>query len=516
MTWVLFSLALFAFLAALILTPLIRDLAQRFGFVDVPDQHRKLHKNPIPCVGGVAIFLSYSLAFVATLFSFKNVGFVLPGGSIALGLLLAIFLIFFTGLLDDLINLKAWQKLIGQLLAANVAYWSGVQIHVLQWHPLEFWISLPVTLLWLVACTNAFNLIDGLDGLAAGVGLFATITVVVAALTNEDLPLAIATVPLAGCLLGFLRYNFNPASVFLGDSGSLSIGFFLGCCGVLWSQKSATLLGMAAPLMAMAIPLLDVCLSIVRRFLRGQPVFGADSRHIHHLLLSRGFTTRRVALLLYGVCALAAGFSLIENALENHYGGLIVLLFCVGAWIGIQHLDYSEFGLATRLFLKGTFRQTIDVQFRLRQFERLLDGASSLDACCEVIQAGCRDFGFVGLRIKLHDQVREVIHKPNLNGQWQLRISLPNSQYVNLYREFESDTEPPGLAGFAGILDRGLQRWLARSVCHECHSYPSAGAAASCRGTRGRCGARTSETPAAASLSSGYGVHPGTAVGDAD
>src|ERR1043166_6822987 len=130
-------------------------------------------------------------------------------------------------------------------------------------------------------------------------------------LLQHILMLAVATAPLAGALLGFLRYNFNPASIFLGDSGSLMIGFMLGCFGVVWSQKSATILGMTAPLMALGIPILDACLSVVRRFLRHQPIFGADRDHIHHRLLKRGLTPKGVAVLLYGMAAVGASFSLL-------------------------------------------------------------------------------------------------------------------------------------------------------------------------------------------------------------
>jgi UDP-GlcNAc:undecaprenyl-phosphate GlcNAc-1-phosphate transferase len=372
-----------------------------------------------------------------------------------------VMIVFLTGLLDDLIELRAWQKLAGQLSGAVVAYLSGVQIHVFHALSLEFWLSFPVTLLWLIACTNAFNLIDGLDGLAAGVGLFATITVVIAALTDRDLNLAIATVPLAGCLLGFLRYNFNPASVFLGDCGSLSIGFFLGCCGVLWAQKSATVLGMVAPLMAMAIPLLDAVLSVCRRFLRRQPIFGADRRHIHHLLLARGLTPRRAALLVYALCAVGAVFSLIENSLNNHFSGMVVILFCMGAWIGIQHLDYSEFGTATRLLVKGTFRTMVDVQCRLEQFERSIDEAVSLEECWEAVQTGCREFDFSGVRLYLHERVMEMAFRPATGGQWQIRIALPGSQYINLYQTFDNDSDAPGLVAFARILENAFQRRLA-------------------------------------------------------
>src|SRR5262249_32959422 len=154
---------------------------------------------------------------------------------------------------------------------------------------------------WLILCSNAFNLIDGVDGLAAGVGLTATTATLAAGLLHGDWMLGFVTAPLAGCLLGFLRYNFNPASIFLGDSGSLLIGFLLGCYGVIWSQKSVTMLGMAAPALVMALPLLEVGLSVVRRFLRNEPIFAGDRGHIHHRLLDRGLSPRRVAISLYVV-----------------------------------------------------------------------------------------------------------------------------------------------------------------------------------------------------------------------
>ena len=175
---------------------------------------------------------------------------------------------------------------------------GGVRILSIAGAPTEAWWNIPLTILWLLACMNAFNLVDGLDGLAAGVGLFATLTVFAAAMMQHNMVLAVATFPLAGAMLAFLCYNFNPATIFLGDSGALLIGFLLGCYAAIWSNKSATLLGMTAPLMALSIPLLDVALAIVRRFLRRQPIFTADRGHIHHRLLDRGFTPRRVVLVL--------------------------------------------------------------------------------------------------------------------------------------------------------------------------------------------------------------------------
>jgi UDP-GlcNAc:undecaprenyl-phosphate GlcNAc-1-phosphate transferase len=290
-------LAASSLLICLALTPLCRDLFRRAGVLDHPDQSRKTHARPIPRMGGIPIAIAYAGSFGLLLLSPLHAGSILSEHlPLVCKLLPAAALIFATGLIDDLVGLKSWQKLIGQVAAAVCAYWGGVQVLGIAGHLTNSWWSLPLTLAWLVGCANAFNLIDGVDGLATGLGLFATITSLIAALAQGNLELALAIVPLAGALLGFLRYNFNPASIFLGDSGSLLVGFLLGCYGVLWSQKSATLLAMTAPMMALAIPILDVCLSIVRRYLSHRPIFAADRGHIHHRLLDRGLSPRRGCL----------------------------------------------------------------------------------------------------------------------------------------------------------------------------------------------------------------------------
>src|SRR5712691_4022129 len=330
----LLFLAASSLLICLALTPLCRDIFTRAGLLDQPDQLRKTHARPVPRMGGVPIAIAYVGSFLLLLLSPFNAGSVL-GQHLPLvwKLLPAAGLIFATGLIDDLYGLKSRQKLLGQVAAALSAYWGGVQALTLAGHPVDHWWCLPLTVLWLVGCSNAFNLIDGVDGLAAGLGLFATLTMAIAALLHGNLTLAIATAPLAGALLGFLRYNFNPASIFLGDSGSLLVGFLLGCYGVLWSQKSATLLGMTAPLMALSIPILDVCLSIGRRFLSQSPIFGADRGHIHHRLLDRGLSPRRVALLLYAVGGVGALFAVLQGMVPVGLSILVPALFCLSAWL---------------------------------------------------------------------------------------------------------------------------------------------------------------------------------------
>src|SRR5437016_9923907 len=235
----LLALFLCSLVVSYILTPICRDVALRAGLVDSPDQKRKLHAHPIPRVGGVPIMAACLFSVLLLVLCGSAAGGMVVRALPSIARLFpAVLVIFAVGLLDDLIALKPRYKLAGQLVAAGLAFSAGVRIHSLGGHAIQSWWALPLTVFWLVGCTNAVNLIDGVDGLAAGVGLVATLTTLVAALLQPNLALALATVPLAGALCGFLRYNFNPASIFLGDSGSLLIGFLLGAYGLIWSQKS--------------------------------------------------------------------------------------------------------------------------------------------------------------------------------------------------------------------------------------------------------------------------------------
>jgi UDP-GlcNAc:undecaprenyl-phosphate GlcNAc-1-phosphate transferase len=411
--------------------------------VDHPDHIRKFHTGGIPRIGGISIFIAYLTSFAIILLSPIQFDDMVRGHlNVVRNLFPAATIVFFTGLLDDLLGLKAWQKFAGQFVASAVAIGEGVQISRIAWHQLPSWCTIPVTALWLVGCTNAFNLIDGVDGLAAGVGLLATTTTLIAALIEHNFGLAIATVPLAGALLGILRFNFNPASVFLGDSGSLLIGFLLGCYSVLWSQKSATILGMTAPLIVLSIPLLDTGLAIIRRFLRYQPIFGADHGHIHHKLLARGLTPRRVVILVYIVCGVCAALSLLQSFAHERFGGAIIVLFCVGAWIGIQHLGYSEFEMARRIVLAGNFRRHLNAELQLSTFSDDLTAAVTPDQCWTVLQHSYSNFGFKEIRLKLG--CRLYTHTTNgyhVADTWTVRIPLSENDYLNLSRGF--DTEAP-------------------------------------------------------------------------
>jgi UDP-GlcNAc:undecaprenyl-phosphate GlcNAc-1-phosphate transferase len=442
-----------AFLISLVLTPICRDVFRSYGVVDEPDHVRKVHRYPIPRVGGLAIAISYLAAYLVVrpdegsplALQLSLVWKLLPGAALVLAI----------GLLDDLFNLRAWQKLIGQLGAAGLACWGGVRILYIAHTFTNAWWNVPLTMLWLLACMNAFNLVDGLDGLAAGVGLFATLTVFIAAIMQHNMVLAVATLPLAGALLGFLCYNFNPATIFLGDSGALLIGYLLGCYAVIWGNKSATLLGMTAPLMALSIPLLDVALAIVRRFLRQQPIFTADRGHIHHQLLDRGLTPRRVVLVLYGLCGLAAAFSLLQGVIHS-FAGALLLLFGVFVLLGIQYLGYAEFDLAGRLLFSGEFQRTVSAQLDLRKFRAALAAARTPAACWEVIREDCAKFGFQHARLCLAGEFYEYTAQDAEASGWTVRVPLSNADYAVLCRPFACTLLPMVVAPFVDLLRQTL------------------------------------------------------------
>jgi UDP-GlcNAc:undecaprenyl-phosphate GlcNAc-1-phosphate transferase len=404
----------------------------------------------------VAVLIAYGLALAFILIApYGHLTISIPDTLMGVRALLpAILLVGLIGILDDIIGLNPWQKLIGEGLAASWVYFGGFGIYGFWAHPLPAWLGLPVTIIWLVGCTNALNMIDGMDGLAAGMAAFASLTTLIAALISRNVQLALVTAPLVGSLLGFLRYNFNPASIFLGDCGSLSIGFLLGCYGAMWSQKSATLLGMTAPLMALAIPLLDATIAIARRYLSDKPVFAADRRHIHHRLLDQGLKPGRAVLVLYAVAGVGAVCSLL---MQNQFGNFAVILFCAAAWVGVQHLGYLEFDLARQFLFSGSLRKIIGAHVRIQEFERALARVESPEAARQVIASNCGEFGFSGVRMHVGD--REFEHY--VGGQmsdncWQLRIPLRGSQYVNLYRDPQTKMHPVILSEFAEVLGRRL------------------------------------------------------------
>lgn len=455
------SLQAFGF--TLVLTPIFRDVFRSYKVVDQPDQGRKIHVYPIPRVGGIAIATAYFLVFFI---SRPAQGELRQELSLMANLMPAALLVFATGLIDDFFGLKPWQKLLGQVGGAALAFWAGVRMTGLGGDPLPIVWSLPLTFGWLLLCSNAINLVDGLDGLAAGVGLFASLTIFTGALLHGNDPLAFATLPLAGCLLGFLCFNFNPATVFLGDCGSLLIGFLLGCFGIIWSQKSVTLLGITAPLMALSLPLLDVGLCIVRRWLRNQPIFSADRGHIHHRLLDRGLSPRQAVFILYAICGLAATLALAQSLVNNLYvAALVVLVFLVLSWMGVHSLNYVEFMLARRLLRISGLRDGVHQQLTLSSFERSLFQARTPEECWEAIRGAYRSFGFAGIRVSI-DGFSAAEWGPEIDPQqfWIIRLPAGPFGFIELARAVGSPVLKASAVPFAELLADRLARCRAQQV----------------------------------------------------
>jgi UDP-GlcNAc:undecaprenyl-phosphate GlcNAc-1-phosphate transferase len=446
-----------SFVCCFILTPLVTRYSQRLGLVDRPNAQRKLHAKPTARTGGLAIGISYLMAFGLLLLSPLK-GAESVNVSLGIALMPAAFLVFLAGLFDDLMGLRAWQKLAAQICAAGLAYAAGVNVGGVAGFAAPGWWTLPITVAWLVACSNAFNLIDGMDGLSAGVGLFASLTTLAAALMQGSAPLALATAPLVGALVAFLRYNFTPASIFLGDCGSLTIGFLLGCFAAVWSQKSATLLGMTAPLMALSVPLLDTGMSVLRRFLRRQPILSPDRNHLHHRLLDRGFSPRQVALLLYGVCGVAAAFALLMTWPHNRFDGLLLVVFCVSAWMGVRLVGYIEVDTARHLMLTGTFRHLINDRLLVDSFERKAAAAMSADDYWMIIREMVSELGLPHVRMSMEGRIFEhCTAAADLDLCCAMRIPLSESGYVNFrYSAGASVRHAVAINSIVAILQRSI------------------------------------------------------------
>jgi UDP-GlcNAc:undecaprenyl-phosphate/decaprenyl-phosphate GlcNAc-1-phosphate transferase len=260
---------------------------------------------------------------------------------------------FLLGVYDDLRGVGPYLKFTVQGIAATMLYAGGLRIVnipvVFGDRALPWYVGLVFTVVWVLAITNAFNLIDGLDGLAAGSALFSTMVVFVVALLNGPNLVELMTLVLAGAILGFLRFNFNPATIFLGDSGSLFIGFLLSALALSGAQKAPTIVAVAIPIVSFGLPILETVLSVIRRLISGRPIFTADREHIHHKLLQHGLTHRQVVILLYGVSAVFAMLSLFLLWPTGSSLGLVLSVLGIGIWIGVQHLGYLEFGELARV-----------------------------------------------------------------------------------------------------------------------------------------------------------------------
>lgn len=335
----------------MILTPLVRWYSDRHGFVDRPGG-RKVHKEPISRLGGVAIFVGVAVALIAQFLGEKYFGW---GGSFVaqsaggrvhlLGLYSGLTLMFLVGLVDDLFDLNPSAKLLGQIAAGTIVALSGLTIDFVG-NPLGGGIILlgllavPVTVLYLVGFANVINLIDGLDGLAAGVSAIAATSLLLLAAQSNRLDAAALAAALIGACLGFLRFNFHPASIFMGDSGAMFIGFTLATISLLGVMKTTATIALAVPLLIIGVPIFDTASAIVRRLRHKRPIQEADKGHIHHRLLGRGFDQRQTVVIIYvWSAALAVGAWAVRYSPGPVRFAALAILFIVTAfmayWLGL-------------------------------------------------------------------------------------------------------------------------------------------------------------------------------------
>jgi UDP-GlcNAc:undecaprenyl-phosphate/decaprenyl-phosphate GlcNAc-1-phosphate transferase len=341
---------------ALILTPAVRAMGIRFRILDFPGK-RKVHQDETPRLGGTAVFAATGLPFLIFLvFGDFLAGDIKNSWEPFLGLTLGCLIVFGIGVWDDIRRLSPWPKLSAEICAALVAFYFGLRIQLLsnpfglQWD--VSWLSGPLTVIWLVGITNAVNLADGIDGLAAGIATFAAAILFAMTVSSVYTLVPYMAAALAGAALGFLRYNFSPATIFLGDSGSLFLGFYLGGLSLWASEKSAIAFALLIPIIALGLPIIDMIYAIIRRWNRGVPIGQADRDHIHHKLLEKGFSHRKAVIMLYGVNFLLAGIAGLLLFTRNSFAAYIVVALGVIFIFGTRFLGYFKFSRVFRDMIK--------------------------------------------------------------------------------------------------------------------------------------------------------------------
>ena len=406
---------------SVIFTKSVMGIATRYGLVDYPDQHRKTHRQAVPRLGGVGVFVAASLSLGGVIAFLPDNLVVSVFRSMPRelwGLGLGGSAVFAMGLYDDLRSLRARWKLLVQAIAATIAFAAGyaiVEVKVPFGSTLELGVwSYPLTLFWFIGCMNAVNLIDGLDGLAAGVTMLVSITMLLVSLVLENVVCMVLSACMAGSVLGFLFYNFHPARIFLGDSGSMLLGFWVAAISIIGSRTAETAVSMVVPLVALGLPILDTSLVIARRWSEKLPLSAPDRRHIHHSLIAMGMSHKRAVLVLYLVCitfgamALLVSFERSEVALVV-LGSLAIIVFVCIRVLGGLRME----ALVHRV--SSNFRQGRDDAWTRAHFERITSDVESADNIDEAWVACAALFDILGLchvELRISDNVMRGSEEP--------------------------------------------------------------------------------------------------------
>lgn len=323
-------------LVSFFMTPPVKTFAEHIGAMDVPKDERRVHNHPIPRMGGLAIFIG----FVLSLLLFVNMT------QQVMGLLIGAMVIVVMGAVDDIMSLKPWIKLAAQIAAALIAIRFGLVFDAIS-NPNLFaeettiqigFLSVPLTILWIVGCTNAVNLIDGLDGLAVGVSAISSVTMLVVSLFVSEPIVSVILAALTGACLGFMPYNLNPAKIFMGDVGSQLLGFVLSTVSIMGLFKFHAIITFLVPLLALALPLADTIFAFFRRIIHGQSPFHADRKHFHHRLLDMGLSQKQAVAVLYAVSAVLGLLAVLmagNSAVIRIVCIAAAFLISLGIWLAV-------------------------------------------------------------------------------------------------------------------------------------------------------------------------------------
>lgn len=527
-----FALFMISTIASLIITPLVRRLCERYQLLDVPMDSRRVHTNATPRLGGVALYLSCALALSTLPFVDNNLTTDLRShGSDFLVALLPATLVLLLGIYDDLRGTNAVVKFVALGLIASLFFVMGGRISALS-IPFVGSVELPlivsylITVFWLVGIANAFNLIDGMDGLASGAALFSSLVILAISFAQGQPVMIVFALVLCGSLAGFLRYNFNPASIFLGDSGALFVGFSLAALSVLEARKATTAVAIVIPILAFGLPVVDTGVTIARRAISRKPLFQGDNEHIHHMLLARGWSQQQVALVLYAACAAFGLTAIAFTSIGSKLIGLGLFVLCVVTVIAVGHLRYHEVD-ELRAGVKRTVgdrRVRVANNIRVRRAALALSKASTLQELFEAlaVMLEFEEFAFANVQIGeagraevnerayIASMQRKPLEQLRLrNGRiswswkrnglseddvigssefWCFRLPLSTDHHdwgwINLYRQFDKSPLLLDMNYLFGFLRRDLAAAVSRIM--KSHENPRSSGAVSLPITAGK------------------------------
>ena len=442
-----------AFIVALFLTPIMRYVFRSYNVVDRPGR-RKVHAYAIPRVGGVPIAVAFVFTLAALFGQYSQIS-----GSRASALIPGAAIIFLTGLLDDFFDLRPSVKLLGQIAAACTVFVYGLRLGPIEGVTLPVPVNCAITVFWLLLTTNALNLIDGLDGLCAGMGVIGALTFLAAGLMRDQAGLVWVSLLLAAALAGFLLHNFNPATVFLGDSGALLIGFLLGCLGLMWTARGVSFTGAALPLLALTVPLLDLCLSIVRRSLKGQAIFSADRGHIHHRLLDRGLSVRGAALAMWGAAIFGSYFALLMGLTAPFSAHLAAALgFSVCTAFVVYRLRYPEFEVAASLLFRGEFSRVLAEKSRMVYLAKGLEKTRTEEEWWNRLEEAAREWKWLRLSwVETGPSGERIVRGKTLSegaAAWSFNVDLARGESLRVEGGAGRDCPGFDLPSFSAVVSR--------------------------------------------------------------